>query len=729
MNTSNQITVKGDASLTVEGNYTYTPDDSSGDPATDSSPLVPIEVDTGNVTIEGDLNVTGDRGIFVSGGNSSVEVDGSLVVTADKANATGIEIRRDYVEPSPGSVDIKIEGDLSVTGTNPIGVYSYSSFSPISIEITGDVIVDNTIFTQNADNPLFGQATGLNLQAAFGDIAASVGDVTVTGSNANVTGIEYFAQAGHQLIIDTGNIVAEGYMAINGDTWGDTRVDSSTQTKTIINADGDVLGGAQISVHQGGQTELNISGNADYLNLFAMGEGSHMTINVGKDASILIGGGPNINSSLGPTLELHIEGSAVTNDDHDGLALSAGVDGESDLQISVDNNIEGTLLLSGSNYDSGTALTSVNVGGDVTGGIVDIYSTDKPADKDVYIENTLSSSGDLITIDGRKDVDSKLQLTVWKIELDGRDSIVAAGENSVVSQEKLDTVEKNILYIIRLEQPKEGGEVGLSSVSQSHDKDVAKEGDTVTVTPLLQSGYRIAAVYNNGTALTLQDSEGNYYLIVPKGGGVSLTVKTEEFVDVEPTEETDETVTVPTETNTDNSDDSEPTPSSKDSGNKHVNLKDVKDTKDTSALKDQINQAKQAGDPFRFLPQAIKITLPAGITKVTDMGTVSLDKYKKDMGYIVFNLKSTRRFKAGEKALVMIALPDKNGNYTYLVLEGTGMTNNKLEIPVTTNIAKMLAGNTCIAEIYLHPKWQFSRKLNDSGQSERTLLLFERLSP
>ena len=35
----------------------------------------------------------------------------------------------------------------------------------------------------------------------------------------------------------------------------------------------------------------------------------------------------------------------------------------------------------------------------------------------------------------------------------------------------------------------------------------------------------------------------------------------------------------------------------------------------------------------------------------------------------------------------------------------------------------------CIAEIYLHPKWQFSRKLNDSGQSERTLLLFERLSP
>ena len=127
MNTSNQITVKGDASLTVEGNYTYTPDDSSGDPATDSSPLVPIEVDTGNVTIEGDLNVTGDRGIFVSGGNSSVEVDGSLVVTADKANATGIEIRRDYVEPSPGSVDIKIEGDLSVTGTNPIGVFTLHS--------------------------------------------------------------------------------------------------------------------------------------------------------------------------------------------------------------------------------------------------------------------------------------------------------------------------------------------------------------------------------------------------------------------------------------------------------------------------------------------------------------------------------------------------------------------------------------------------------------------------
>ena len=44
-----------------------------------------------------------------------------------------------------------------------------------------------------------------------------------------------------------------------------------------------------------------------------------------------------------------------------------------------------------------------------------------------------------------------------------------------------------------------------------------------------------------------------------------------------------------------------------------------------------------------------------------------------------------------------------------------------------TTLAKI--ADKCIAEIYLHPKWQFSRKLNDSGQSERTLLLFERLSP
>ncbi|MBP5303377.1 MAG: InlB B-repeat-containing protein [Clostridia bacterium] len=92
--------------------------------------------------------------------------------------------------------------------------------------------------------------------------------------------------------------------------------------------------------------------------------------------------------------------------------------------------------------------------------------------------------------------------------------------------------EKNICYIIKLEQPKNGtklkvvGEDG-KALTKSFDFDVAKEGEKVYLDATLKEGYRITGAFNgDGDKIPLlKDEDGRYYIVVPKGGGVYLSVE------------------------------------------------------------------------------------------------------------------------------------------------------------------------------------------------------------
>ena len=86
--------------------------------------------------------------------------------------------------------------------------------------------------------------------------------------------------------------------------------------------------------------------------------------------------------------------------------------------------------------------------------------------------------------------------------------------------------EKAIMYIIRLEQPKKGGTLSTVGTTQSNGYDTAHEGDTVTLKVNVKKGYKVVAAYN-GTdqkVQLVQDAKGDYYIVVPKGGGVTLSV-------------------------------------------------------------------------------------------------------------------------------------------------------------------------------------------------------------
>ena len=176
---------------------------------------------------------------------------------------------------------------------------------------------------------------------------------------------------------------------------------------------------------------------------------------------------------------------------------------------------------------------------------------------DIVINGELSGERGSVIIG--EDSGDYLDLTVWKVALDEYGNAVmelitdegpygpigpepmmraaaAPGEDdeSPYSYEHTDAaeaLERRIMYIIRLEQPTEGGTLAAqkedgSALDTSHDYEIAREGDKVILAVNVQDGYHLVNAYNGEEKVQVlgQDGDGNYYIEVPRGGGVYLSV-------------------------------------------------------------------------------------------------------------------------------------------------------------------------------------------------------------
>ncbi|MBR3266100.1 MAG: hypothetical protein IKI61_09130, partial [Erysipelotrichaceae bacterium] len=118
-------------------------------------------------------------------------------------------------------------------------------------------------------------------------------------------------------------------------------------------------------------------------------------------------------------------------------------------------------------------------------------------------------------------------IIAWKIELNNRGNVA---ENADLETLEAISVNKNfelnnILYLLKIEQPAEGGTISLESDDESvEETGLANETAKVYVKVNIQEGYAVAGVYNgkDEKKLISKDDKG-YYIVVPKGGGVYLT--------------------------------------------------------------------------------------------------------------------------------------------------------------------------------------------------------------
>jgi len=247
-----------------------------------------------------------------------------------------------------------------------------------------------------------------------------------------------------------------------------------------------------------------------------------------------------LDSSGSGTASLDVTGNVnayAAGEYYDGVFYSTGAvlrpRAEGIINLSIDGNLtsngEGIYIID----PQGTAdiLVTGTIDGKTAGVVVDKTSLiiDEPA-----VRGGSSS-------DGPSAVAGSIVLTVWKIVLnnDGYAAVnplhmitpqADAMSSDEYAQDK--DFEKAIKYIIKVNQPKAGGKVSVTDANgkvldKSHNFDIAYEGDKVMLNVDLESGYKLLAAYNeDGEKLSLQqDENGNYYIIVPKGGGVNLSVE------------------------------------------------------------------------------------------------------------------------------------------------------------------------------------------------------------
>lgn len=219
----------------------------------------------------------------------------------------------------------------------------------------------------------------------------------------------------------------------------------------------------------------------------------------------------------------------------EGSRSSIKVEGDIDAK---GNGIE-TKALSGAEADA-------TVEGDVTSKEgFGITGTTIDGELNITVDGTVSGGkGGVYTADDG----SGFTLTVWKIEPDEQGAL-AFGMNDEEYVENT-AFERTIKYIIRLDQPTAGATLSVTDkngnalskiVSSENTYEYAYAGATVLLKVDLAEGYDLLGAYNNDGKATelLKDADGNYYIVVPKGGGVSLSVEVKKAEPKKPDEDDD----------------------------------------------------------------------------------------------------------------------------------------------------------------------------------------------
>ena len=446
-----------------------------------------------------DVDVTGG----VSGGNYGIDADAygdskiDVDVTGENANVIG----GDAISASAygnAEVNITVEGDVEGTGRR---VAEKEDEMPDD-EVPEDEVPEDEM-PEDEESTGFDDGVGIDA-SAYDEGTVNVivsGDVTgnFTGIRAEARSVEdgFVERRDDEPLRLLARAVPDADAPADDD---EVEKDESEKSPASVNVDvsGDVTagelgvntsvaGGATIDIHIGGN--LTSSGNG--IQLYSGGE------------------------ALKPAEERPVLRAAAIPD---GVPEEGEPASEEDEDISEEAEVPSSI--------------NVTIDGDVTaenyGVIADLEEEGSTAD--ILINGTLSAGACPVLI-AKKEVDAEsgVTLTVWEIVPD-KDGVVAKsalpgldGEENLVEDENF---EKSIQYIIKMEQPEKGGTLSIDGATTSHDLDVAREGEKVLLKVDLEEGFKITGAYNGlgeKVALVL-DADGNYYVIVPRGGGVYLSV-------------------------------------------------------------------------------------------------------------------------------------------------------------------------------------------------------------
>ena len=435
--------------------------------------------------------VTGDDLWDINWNDVNNEPEINVDDSSEPVNSTGVAVSAGVKD---ADVTVTVNGQISMEYGNEVEAFDGAK---VNVTVTGNVETD------------YG-----NRIAAWdkGEAVFTFGKDILAGGKA----IDTYADSGKLNIVVSGMINAQ-------DTDGDFETigiysNSEESAETSIN----ITKGIKVS-----------SSEQDYIAYGIVTDNIGGEINIEVLDDVTVSG----NEAIGISVLNDPDESAFIAEDEktDGtetVAHAAEVTGPK-TTITVNGNVtvQGSAETTGMETWNDDGMTTVEVYGDLTGSTygldIHAFGDDKNSSfTDILVTETISGKKAGVIVNDEADNDGtdndNLNLTVWKIELSSGNA--AQDENGNANQ----NVEMNIKYIVKIAPDSEDkitveDEDG-EELQTSHDFWVQKQGQKVYLKA--KDGYELTAAYNGKDKQTSleQDENGRFFLSVPKGGAVWLSV-------------------------------------------------------------------------------------------------------------------------------------------------------------------------------------------------------------
>ena len=440
-----------------------------------------VEADNGGTATATTGDITQNRGNFgvvasaSGGGNATVETgDIALAYNYYAAKNAGVE-----ASASDAGSSVQVSAG-NVTGAPRYGNGIDASTMGGSVEVAAKIVKAYEI--------------GLNLDNAPTDAAAAfTGEKRVVVDSVMQTKDSRYSAAG-----------VNAFAYTSGDT-STVQVIGDVSAAGSRGIDAEAVGGGETCVSVGGTVDANYLGVKIVAG--SLGNVSGTTPSTGT-ATVQVGNVISKKWDKAVEIDSNKKGSTVTFQvDGDVKALDSGSTGMFVRSVG--------------------GKTAIVVNGDVSGtqsGMV-LY-TDEIGSNDVLVTGTISGKNG---VDISYDSIEKDSLTVWKIDKASNGQYVSSEWVNVPSDDREIFAKKRISYIVKVTGDDIAAEAGLraardaagTELAMSHGYQVAKEGTKVYL--IVDPGYTIVSASNaNDNQAVLQDADGNYYIVVQRGGGIDL---------------------------------------------------------------------------------------------------------------------------------------------------------------------------------------------------------------
>ena len=542
------VIARSGATVTVEGNVTGTGGDGILATGTGTEVTVSKPLDTKGEPV----SMYNGNNFYITGGNNGISVSNGATVTSEHdvvgVNRNGIDMQGGTVTVH-GSVGIG-EKPGTETSNNVVGINANSTKGNNTITVDVNIAAKSTGSAGSTGGAEL-DAVGVKIDGSGTTTLISDGngqEIKAIANSGKAVGVDISGSGNTAIIIgqeqERFSIKSEGLNATGLEVTGtgENTIDVRTITATgsgIVN--GVVL--SDESASAGNNTKLTVTGHVEALTANESNDTVSRNM-IGIDIS---------NSGSGSKTVIIQPGNGNETGGVKAQAYKAESNTENSKTVT-----QGTATGIKVNNTSSKGVVTVLADGEVE---ASVNSRDNGIPGESGIGLDLSGNGQInITADSisvadggtpvqiGEGVSDNVSITVWKVEINDQKAedgqIVKADENNTANN--AEAVENNIRYIIKV--GKSGKDYnGLLFDDNNEDDNLKKsesgyyaaraydETEATVVTLKAAKDYKLLAVIHDDKDETgksdviVQDGDGNYKLLIPKGGGVWLEVKLEKI--------------------------------------------------------------------------------------------------------------------------------------------------------------------------------------------------------